>query len=83
MIGSFSIIADQSISRAGATSSIRVRRSSPNFVLERLQVALQPRALPRRALDQLLELLALLGQRLALAADLHLLELAQATAAAC
>ena len=37
-----------------------------------------PRALPGRALDQLDQLLALLGQRLALAADLHLLELAQA-----
>ena len=46
MIGSFSIIADQSISRAAAAASIRVRRSSPNFVLQRFQVALQPRALP-------------------------------------
>ena len=37
-----------------------------------------PSALAGRALDQLDQLLALLGQRVALAADLHLLELAQA-----
>ena len=64
VIGSFSIIADQSISRAGAgLLDPASAASSPNLSFERGQVALQPGPLPRRALDQLGQLLALLGQR--------------------
>ena len=83
MIGSFSIIADQSISRVAATSSIRVRRASPILLFDLGEILLQPRPLPRRALDQLGQLLALLGELGALLGDLHLLEPPQAAAAAC
>ena len=43
----------------------------------RRQLLLQPGALPRRAFDQLGELVALLGEGLALLGDLHLLKAAQ------
>ena len=59
--------------------------SGPPFVAELVldpgQILLQPGALPLRTFDQPAELLAFLDQCVALAADLHLLELAQAAQA--
>ena len=50
----------------------------PVFLAQRTEIALQPRALARRAAKQLLQLLLLLEQVVLLAAQLHFLQLAQA-----
>ena len=70
--GSFSIIASMLNSTVGAASAMVVRRRAERGVLgivlaQRLEVALQPGALARRAVEQLLELV-LLGQQLVLLA---------------
>ena len=88
VIGSRSIIASSGMSRAGAASSIRVRRrpsavSGPYFARKRGEVLLEPGALAGGRFDQLAQALALLDEVVALALELHLLEPAQATAAAC
>jgi hypothetical protein len=82
VIGSFSIIADQSISRAVEATFLDTRPPPvAELLLHHDKVALQPGALAGRAFDKLDQVFPLLRQGSTLLGDFHLLKPAQAAKA--